>query len=198
MDFCDSTVERTNNLMNLCNLLNTEKDNSSDDDEPDLSQPAFTPGAIGTKKNNGKQLESPYVKSHSNSNDIWADEEVGLQQFSVYEDESDPRPSPNYNISYKQKVTSQDMFLGMSGKNPSSACCEEMTIKIILPATEMKDVELDVKENFLACRSPKHRLMLSLPHPVHPKQGSAKWNGKTETLEVTLVMNREYDFVNFQ
>jgi len=47
------------------------------------------------------------------------------------------------------------MFLGMSGKNPSSACCEDMIIKIRLPNTIMRDVELDVKETFLMCRTPK-------------------------------------------
>ena len=60
-----------------------------------------------------------------------------------------------YDISYKQKVTSEDMFLGMSGKNPSTACCEDMIVKIELPGCNMKDVELDVKQTTLDCRSKK-------------------------------------------
>jgi len=42
------------------------------------------------------------------------------------------------------------------------------------------------------------RLMLPLPHPVDHSNGNAKWNGETETLEVTLTLRREYDFINFQ
>ena len=61
----------------------------------------------------------------------------------------------SYDISYKQKVSTEDMFLGMGSKNPSSACCEDMIIRIELPGCSMKDVELDVKENYLDCRCPK-------------------------------------------
>ena len=98
----------------------------------------------------------------------------------------------------KQKVTSEDMFLGMSGKNPSSACCEEMVIKIQLPDSKMKDVDLDIKSDSLDCCTPKYRLLLPLPHPVNPKLGKAQWNPESFTLEVTLVMQREYDYINFQ
>lgn len=47
------------------------------------------------------------------------------------------------------------MFLGLSGKNQSSACCEDMVININLPEHKMKDVDLDIKENYLTCMSPK-------------------------------------------
>lgn len=40
-------------------------------------------------------------------------------------------------------------------------------------------------------------LGLHLPHPVDSKSGKAEWDGKTETLSVTLKMKREYDFMNF-
>ena len=40
-------------------------------------------------------------------------------------------------------------------------------------------------------------LGLHLPHPVDHKSGKAQWDGKTETLSVTLRMKRDYDFMNF-
>lgn len=60
-----------------------------------------------------------------------------------------------YDISYQQKVSSEDMFLGTSGKNASSACCENMIVKIVLPEANMSDVNLDVKEKILDCRTDK-------------------------------------------
>ena len=88
-----------------------------------------------------------------------------------------------YDIVYKQAVTSEDMFLGMSNKTPATASCENMTVsalyisyltlnvevclcthsrgsslfqvKITLPDTKFADVKLDVKDKFLDCRTPK-------------------------------------------
>jgi hypothetical protein len=34
---------------------------------------------------------------------------------------------------YKQAVTTSDNFLGMSGKDPSSSCCEELLVVLQLP-----------------------------------------------------------------
>ena len=62
------------------------------------------------------------------------------------------------------------MFLGMGNKNPSSASCEGLLvryltsymalsyyglpqIKIYLPKTPYKDIELDVTDTFLDCRT---------------------------------------------
>ena len=37
--------------------------------------------------------------------------------------------SGRYDIVYRQAVSSEDMYLGMSGRNPSSAGCEEMVVR---------------------------------------------------------------------
>lgn len=39
----------------------------------------------------------------------------------------------SHDIVYKQAVGSSDAFLGMSGKDPSSACCEALVVRIRLP-----------------------------------------------------------------
>ena len=33
---------------------------------------------------------------------------------------------------FKQKVTTDDVFLGMTGKNSSTACCEDIVVSINL------------------------------------------------------------------
>ncbi|XP_078494861.1 dynein axonemal assembly factor 6 [Ciona intestinalis] len=190
-------VQTAQDLMNLSSMLNRENEASDDEDTPDSSTPSLTPASIGpNSKKSSKKIETPYAKVDSDPNNIWNENEV--KESNVFAGEADPRPQPKYEISYKQKVTSEDMFLGMSGKNPSTACCEDMIVRIELPGCNMKDVELDVKQTTLDCRSNKFRLLLALPHPVDSKKGSAKWDGNKHTLQVTLTMNREYDFVNFQ
>ncbi|MGH0158012.1 UNVERIFIED_CONTAM: hypothetical protein FKN15_057687 [Acipenser sinensis] len=109
----------------------------------------------------------------------------------------DLRSPKLYEILFKQKITTEDVFLGMSRKDPSSACCECMLIKIKLPDTKIADVFLDVKEKFLDLRSPKFKLGLHLPHPVDSKTGKACFISEAQTLEVTLTMQREMDFINF-
>lgn len=72
------------------------------------------------------------------------------------DDIDDGRDRPTYDIVYKQAVGTQDAFLGMSGKDPSSTCCEELVVKIDLPGTtSMRELDLDVKSSHLRLLSPK-------------------------------------------
>ena len=187
----------SDDLVRLSSLLNPDKSDDDDDDMPDSSYASLGPGNIGSKsKKSTENVSTPYAKkADTNSDDIWNSEEV--QEGSIF-NQDDPRIAPQYDLVLKQKVTSEDMFLGMSGKNPSSACCEEMVIKIVLPDSKMSDVDLDIKADTLDCCTPKYRLLLPLPHPVDPKLGKAQWHPDKFTLEVTLVMRREYDYINFQ
>uniref|UniRef100_A0A8D0HU89 Dynein axonemal assembly factor 6 n=1 Tax=Sphenodon punctatus TaxID=8508 RepID=A0A8D0HU89_SPHPU len=109
-----------------------------------------------------------------------------------------PLAAPDlYEILFKQKVGAEDIFLGMSRKDPSTACCEEMLIKIKLPDSKASDILLDVQEKILDLRTPKIKLLLHLPHPVDNKSGKACFLSEKETLEVTLRMRRDLDFINF-
>lgn len=50
-----------------------------------------------------------------------------------------PRPAPahartpRFELRYKQCVSTADNYLGMSGKDPSSSCCEELLVLVQLP-----------------------------------------------------------------
>uniref|UniRef100_A0A452HZ15 Uncharacterized protein n=1 Tax=Gopherus agassizii TaxID=38772 RepID=A0A452HZ15_9SAUR len=107
-------------------------------------------------------LVTPDVKS-GNSKDIWNTEEV--PEGSEFDDIWDPREQPEYEILFKQQVGAEDIFLGMSRKNPSTACCEDMLIKIKLPDTKSSDITLDIQDKILDLRTPKNHLLYRQPQP---------------------------------
>ncbi|KAJ8348218.1 hypothetical protein SKAU_G00268070 [Synaphobranchus kaupii] len=186
-------LSSVNNLYALSALLNPP----AEEDEVDCafvpSTAKLGPGHIGPTKSAGsKMATSAYIRN--DSKDIWCEEELaeGVQ----FDDITDPRPQPEYDIVLKQRVRTEDIFLGMSRKDPSSMCCESMVVKIKLPGTKFIEVVLDVKEKFLDLRTPKYKLGLHLPHPVHSQEGMAKFLSEKEELEVTLPMNRPLDCIN--
>ncbi|NWI98701.1 PIHD3 protein, partial [Crypturellus undulatus] len=134
------------------------------------------------------------VKSE-NSKTIWNTEEV--PEGSEFDDTWDPREQPEYEIFFKQRVGTEDMFLGMSRKDSSTACCEDLVIKIKLPETKFSDITLDLQDKVLDLRTPQKKLLLHLPHPVDSKNGKAHFLSEEEILEVTLRMIREFDYINF-
>lgn len=109
--------------------------------------------------------------------------------------EDDPRPEPEYEVLYKQAVSSEDMYLGMSGRDPSTHWCDDMIVRIKLPEQKLADCDLDVTAKFLDLRTPKFRLGLHLQHPCDPDAGNAKFDSSKGELTVTLKMNRELDYL---
>ncbi|XP_028987852.1 protein PIH1D3 [Betta splendens] len=189
-------VSSLQNLQALSALLSTHQDDEDDEkDSNNVSACArLGPGHIGPPPKTYNKVPNTYVKN--NNKDIWKEEE--LAEGSHYDDLTDPRPQPEYEIILKQSVGTEDLFLGLSGKDPSSMCCEAMLVKIKLPHTKATDVVLDVKEDFLDLRTPKHKLGLHLPHPIHSQEGKAQFFSEREELEVTLLMKRPLDCINMQ
>ncbi|XP_077984927.1 dynein axonemal assembly factor 6-like [Glandiceps talaboti] len=182
-----------NTIGKLVDLLKPADDNSDgDDDQPVTAAAKLGPGSIGAPK--AKEVQTKPTEKKKESKDIWDEDEV--PEGSEFEDLNDPRPQPEYDIIFKQAITTEDMFLQMGNKNPTSSSCEDIVIKIQLPGTKKGDVDLNVTDKFLDCRSAKFKLGLHLPHPVDSKNGSAKWDGDKEMLIVTLRMKRELDFLN--
>lgn len=78
---------------------------------------------------------------------IWDDAEVEASETAQFDDddrgsrsgadgsaEVDDRAVPEFEILYKQKVTSEDMFLGMNPEQgPSTLSCTHLTVKVHLP-----------------------------------------------------------------
>ena len=141
------------------------------------------PGSVGIRQAESKKGTRADTQSSSSSSsistggvptgnraknsDIWTLDEVPEEgQEGVGDAYDDPRPQPKYDIKFKQAITPEDMFLGMSGKTPASSSCDELVVSIELPDTSMKDVELDVTRETLDLRAPNYRLFIYLPHNV--------------------------------
>ncbi|XP_038135108.1 protein PIH1D3 [Cyprinodon tularosa] len=188
-------VSSAQNLQALSSLLSTQQEEEEDEDyEPIKTACAqLGPGHIGPKPRKEKEV-STYTKI--TSKDIWSEEEV--VEGPQYDDLADPRQQPEYEIILKQNVGTQDLFLGLSRKDPSSMCCEAMLVKIKLPDIKATDIILDIKEKFLDLRTPKYKLGLHLPHPIQSQEGKAQFFGDRQELEVTLLMKRPMDFINMQ
>nr|XP_046263396.1 protein PIH1D3 isoform X1 [Scatophagus argus] len=191
-------VSSVQSLQALSDLLSTRQEDDGDEERESQQNASvyaqLGPGHIGPPPKNDKEVSTANVKK--DSKDIWNEEEV--PEGSQYDDLADPRPQPEYEIILKQSVGTEDLFLGLNRKDPSSMCCEAMLVKIKLPDIKATDVFLDIKEKFLDLRTPKYKLGLHLPHPIHSHGGKAQFFSEREELEVTLLMNRPMDFINMQ
>ncbi|XP_072127345.1 dynein axonemal assembly factor 6 isoform X1 [Mobula birostris] len=193
MDFSFS-VNQLQALSNLLTPAEQEEEDLEEQFQPEGGAIVLQPGQIGPPKRSNPTADSSTVEPTDNKT-IWAEDDVPVG--SEFEDIWDTRQQPEYEILFKQRVGTEDVFLGMSRKDGSTACCEDMVIKIKLPGCKPADLTLDVKERFLGLRSSTYKLGLHLPHPVDNKNGRAQFHSDTHTLEVTLTMKREYDFINF-
>ena len=103
----------------------------------------------------------------------------------------DGREEPSYEFRYGQAVGSQDVFLGLGEKDPSSTQCEVLIVVVELPgASDMKGLNLDVQKTTLRLESTRYRLCLPLPHEIDADRGKAAWEGKQRRLKVTLPIVR--------
>ncbi|KAI3384147.1 hypothetical protein SNEBB_006126 [Seison nebaliae] len=148
------------------------------------------------------QKEIPKKEENLQTNDIWNENDVEVEGKSKEKNQmnqidQDSREEPKYEISYKQMVESQDMFLGLTPKNPTTASCENMIVKIHLPNENLKDVILDVTSKYLDCQTKRKRLGLHLPHEVDKEKTKAEWNATKSQLNVTLFPIRDFDCFNF-
>ncbi|KAL2076922.1 hypothetical protein ACEWY4_027475 [Coilia grayii] len=179
-------------LQALSNLLTTT-DEADDEQDVKSAQPSakLGPGNIGPPSQSNTTKEASYTKR--SNKDIWDEEEV--PDGSQFDDLTDLRPEPEFEMMFRQCVGTEDLFLGMSGKDPSSMCCEGLLVKVKLPDTKASDVVLDIREKFLDLRTPKFKLGLHLPHPVHQEEGKARFISERQQLEISLLLRRPTDFV---
>ncbi|XP_003976563.1 dynein axonemal assembly factor 6 isoform X2 [Takifugu rubripes] len=176
-------------LQALSNLLSPQEEHRRDECQ---NVPAnLGPGHIGPQAAQTKDVSSACL--HKDSKDIWSEEEVA--EGPQYEEHHDSRAQPEYEIVLKQTLGTEDLFLGLSGKDPSSMSCEALLVKIKLPDTKAAEVFLEVKDKFLDLRTAKYRLGLHLPQPVHGDRGTARFCGEAQELQVTLPMQRPLGFL---
>lgn len=195
-----------NQLRGLMQLLRTESDDSDEDcvhsksNNPSQLGPGNLLASNSKQTGTGKESKpSPYEPcepehvSDPKTLDEWN------KQLTDEEKQLDSRVPPEYSISYKQSVTTEDLFLGMSNKTPATASCEDMVIEIKLPkeTVDIDDMQLEITETEVDFSSPIYRAIITLPHPVDPNAGKATYNSEYNLLKLTLKMNRKFDFINY-
>lgn len=66
-----------------------------------------------------------------------------------------------------------------------------------MPGDKKENVDLNVDKTSVTVDSSQYSLKLPLPHGIDPDCSKASWDTDTETLVLTLKLDREFDFVNF-
>eukprot|EP00238_Polyblepharides_amylifera_P006312 CAMPEP_0196581896 /NCGR_PEP_ID=MMETSP1081-20130531/36260_1 /TAXON_ID=36882 /ORGANISM="Pyramimonas amylifera, Strain CCMP720" /LENGTH=177 /DNA_ID=CAMNT_0041902291 /DNA_START=117 /DNA_END=650 /DNA_ORIENTATION=+ len=154
------------------------------------SEQKITPASFGGPAPTPAQIARlPKPKVHKNPKDIWDVDEL---DDDVTDDVDDGRERPRYEFLYRQAVGTEDAYLGMSGKDPSSTCCEEIILRVDLPGTaSMAELELDVQATYIRLESPLYKLAMYLPHTVDSEKGQAKWDSKKEALSIIMPIIRK-------
>ncbi|KFB39124.1 hypothetical protein ZHAS_00006453 [Anopheles sinensis] len=157
---------------------------------------ASTDGSEHVKPCSYTPLEAP-VEVQPKTLEEWELEQQKNEDHALLES----RRQPQYRISYRQTVATEDIYLQMNCKTPSTASCENMIVEILFPEEDatigVHHIELSVKEQCVTVETPKYFLNLVLPHKIDPDKGNAAWHSDQKTLQLTLRMVRELDFVNF-
>ena len=83
-----------------------------------------------------EQKQEEELKAKTDGNDIWTEEEIDI----AAEERPDDRPQPEYDVLYKQHVGTEDVFLGLSDKDPSSTHCDALLVKVKLPGAKFANV----------------------------------------------------------
>lgn len=114
-------------------------------------------------------------------------------------DALESRRCPDYDITYKQDVSTEDIFLQMGNKTAATSSCDEMVVTVRMPdeTVSIERMDLAVSRQSVDLQTPVYRLKMSLPHPINPDAGTAKYDVTQRTLTLRLKMVREFDYVNF-
>ncbi|XP_010856048.1 PREDICTED: protein PIH1D3 [Bison bison bison] len=123
MDF--ETISSVSALQALSKLLYPEEDDF-ESGQVSSAMGAMGPGNIGPPK-----IEENTVipqTSSENCEEIWNPEEVS--EGAEHHDVCDVRDTPEYEIVYKQQVGTEDMFLGLTRKDASTACCKDLVVSL--------------------------------------------------------------------
>ena len=113
--------------------------------------------------------------------DIFTEEEINI----MAEERPDDRAEPEYDICFKQHVGTEDVYLGLSDRDPSSTHCDSLLVKVKLPGQKFANVQLDVKgptKQQLVVQSPDFYLSAFLPYPVNKEKGKAKFDSDKDEL----------------
>ncbi|XP_055598598.1 dynein axonemal assembly factor 6 [Uranotaenia lowii] len=205
------TVENIKQIQKLFNPDNEDSDSDQGEERPGTGANQLGPGSIGEpkrakpkKKTLGDPEEHVKASSYAPLKETSNEEPKTLEEWEKQQEIEcsnflETRPRPEYKISYKQTLATEDLFLQMGGKTPSSCSCESMVVEVFLTGETVgiQHIDLAVEEQQIIVQSPKYYLKLALPHAIDPDKGNAAWLSDEKILKLTLKMVREFDYVNF-
>ena len=104
--------------------------------------------------------------------------------------EAQGRAEPSYEVLLRQKVGTEDIYLGVDfERDGSTAASEHVIVKVKLPLCEAgaKEISLDVKPFSMRLETPND-YFVAIPLPVQCIEGkaAAQWDVATRTLTATL------------
>ena len=151
-----------------------------------------SPGSIGPPKPAAAKKPQKKAAKAKDPNEIWAEAEV--RDAGDIDDIDDGRPQPEYEIVFKQKVSPEDMFLGVDPlRHPGISMSDELVLKVTLPDTKLPEIDLDVRPTFVRILAPKYKLKCQLGETVDENKGNAKWDAEKSLLTVTLPIIHDWD-----
>ena len=140
-------------------------------------------GAPAEELKAAEEAKALAARLNDPKNVIWTPEEVQ----EAAEEQPDDRLQPDFDFIPKQHVGTEDLFLGLSDRDASSNHCDALLVKVWLPNTQFKNVELDVKgQQTLVVQSPNFFLNKILPYKVDKTKAKAKFDSDKCVLEVTF------------
>lgn len=186
-----------NDIVGLNNLINGGKNDEDDEDNKFYSgetKSTLNPGNI--VGGNGKKVVAPpntKIESKFNhriltkaKNEIWTEKDFIEDNL-----KEDGRPKPKYEVLYKQNVTTEDIYLGLSEKDPSSNSCDQLIMKVYLPNTNLKEIGLEVREQSLHLTTPQYLLNHILQYKVFKDKTEAKWDKNKGLLQLTFFIKKK-------
>ncbi|XP_061393205.1 dynein axonemal assembly factor 6 [Musca vetustissima] len=208
-----SLFENVENLKLLRNLLNTEE---SRDDESDLEEEGdplikqnLNPGNLGpqetkSSKGDSKSFNSPYAPLKAADTQPHTKQPTTIEEWHEQQEQEDAdlldsRKCPEYSMTYRQAVGTEDIYLAMGNRTNASASCEDLIVEIFLAgdSTPSDKMQLSITATEVDLSTAIYRLKLPLSHPVNVDRCRAKYDRDMEKLTLTLRLQRELDFVNF-
>lgn len=112
------------NLSSLSKILQESQESQTKKEQANSQPPILTSSTVVVTSNTVPK-KTDDSKAQENAKLIWDDAEI-LSEDALLAEMADSRPSPRYEISYKQSVGSEDTFLGLGDKTPASTDCSHL------------------------------------------------------------------------
>ena len=97
---------------------------------------------------------------------LWAPEEVLTVHVALAApNPADARRRPEFDFGYKQRVGSEDVFLGLAGTTESSIHCDTLVMRVQLPGERLSDIDLDCTEDRIVVSAAQQCVARGLTRP---------------------------------